>query len=175
MTAPPPAVTFDYTTWISRYPEFANVGQDLGQAYFDEAGSFCANSAGNPAFCQTVYQGSTPVTLLSRLLYMLTSHIAWLNAPRDANGNPSSTGSAPAPSIVGRVSSASEGSVSVSTELSAGGSPSEAWFTQTKYGFSYWQASAGFRTMLYQPQPTIVADGVYPYIPAGRFSRRGGW
>ena len=63
------------------------------------------------------------------------------NAPRDAAGIPAATG-APAPAIVGRISSASEGSVSVSSEYKDSGSPSEAFFTQTKYGAMFWQATA---------------------------------
>lgn len=158
MTAPTPAVTFDYATWITRYPEFVNVAQPLAQEYFNEAGLYCANDTCNPAFC-----------ILSTLLNMLTAHIAWLNAPRDASGNPSSTGTLPAPAIVGRISNASEGSVSVAAEYESSGSPSDAFFTQTKYGAAFWQATAQFRTMRYGARPTIVVDGIFPYLP------RAGW
>lgn len=158
MPALPPAVTFDYNAWVARYPEFAAVLQPMAQAYFDEAGLYCANSASNPAFADGV---------LPTLLNMLTAHIAWLNAPRDANGNPSSTGQ-PASPIVGRINSASEGSVSVQAELESSGSPSEAFFTQTKYGLAYWQATAGYRTMRYSASPTIVVDAAWPFFPGAQ-------
>ena len=160
-----PAVTFNYAAWVARYPEFSAIGQPLAQAYFDEADSYCANDTCNPAFCVTVYAGSSPVPLLARLLYMLTAHIAWLNAPRDANGVPAATGQ-PASPLVGRISSAAEGSVNVGIELNGSGSPSEAFFTQTKYGFAFWQATAQFRTFRYAAQPTRVASAIFPFVPS---------
>ena len=98
---------------------------------------------------------------------MLTAHLAWLYAPRDANGNPASTGQI-APPLVGRISTASEGSVSVSTELTSSGSPSEAFFSQTKYGLSFWQATAQFRTARYAARPLVIDNrgnlrGPYPW------------
>jgi hypothetical protein len=72
----------------------------------------------------------------SVLLNMLTAHIAALNSP-GASG------------VVGRVSSASEGSVSVSAELAVPGSA--AWFAQTRYGIAFWQATAQYRTATYRP------------------------
>ena len=149
------SVTFNYQTWVQRYPEFANVSQALAQAYFDEASLYFANCG---------WTGSLPQA--PTLLNMLTAHIAWLYAPRDANGNPSSTGQAASP-LVGRISSAGEGSVNVSTELTQSGGPSQSFFTQSKYGFSFFQATAQFRTGHYFARPTIVADGIFPYLPYG--------
>ena len=148
-------VTFNYSAWVARYPEFSAVSGPLAQAYFDEASLYFANCG------WTASLPSAPT-----LLNMLTAHIAWLYAPRDANGNPSSTGQI-APPLTGRISTASEGSVSVTTELTASGSPSEAFFTQTKYGFSFWQATAQYRTFRYSPRPTRVVDGVFPFVPSG--------
>lgn len=152
MTAVPPAVTFDYAAWVARYPEFAAVNSGLAAAYFSEAGLYFENSVCNPA-----YTNGT----LSTLLNMLTAHIAWLNAPRDANGNPASTGGSASP-LVGRISSAGEGSVNVSAEYDKSGSPSEAWFTQTKYGAAYWQATAAYRTFQYAARPTVVPGTGFP-------------
>lgn len=153
-----PAVTFDYAVWVARYPEFSAVSEPLATAYFGEAGLYCENVTSNPAF---------PAGVLPTLLNMLTAHIAWLNAPRDANGNPASTGQ-PAPNLVGRINSAAEGSVNVGLEWKGSGSPSEDWFTQTKYGAAFWQASAQFRTARYVAHPTIVAGGAYPLAFSGR-------
>lgn len=144
-------VVFNYAVWVARYPEFAAVSQPLAQAYFDEATLYFANQGWTAALPQA-----------PTLLNMLTAHIAWLYAPRDASGNPSSTGQAASP-LVGRISSASEGSVSVSTELTSSGSPSEAFFTQTKYGFSFWQATAQFRTAHYIPAPQSGINSLTPY------------
>lgn len=152
------AITFDYSYWTAGYPEFAGCSPAQGQFWFDQAGLYCANVNCSPAF-------GTDGTVLKQLLYLLTSHIAWMNAPRDANGNPAATGQ-PASAIVGRISSASEGSVSVQAEWKGSGSPSEDWYTQTKYGAAYWAATAQFRTFRYGARPTIVAVGPWPF-PGG--------
>lgn len=154
MTTPP--VLFDYAAWLIRYPEFSNVPEPLAQAYFDEAGTLIGNDASNLAFGVTVYEGSTPVPLLKRLLYMVTAHIAQMNSGANGQGGPSG--------VIGRISSASEGSVSVSSEYGTSGGPSEAFFLQTRYGVAYWAATAQFRTMQYVAQPTVVADGAYPFL-----------
>lgn len=146
------AVTFDYATWVARYPEFTQVNAVQAQAYFDEAGLYFTNDICNPAFST----GTMPT-----LLNMLTAHIAFLNAPRNALGNPSAAGQ-PASPLVGRISQATEGSVNVSIELDSSGSPSEAWYTQTKYGFAFWQATAQYRTMHYSARPTYVPGTAYP-------------
>jgi hypothetical protein len=148
-----PAVIFVYADWVAEFPVFGAVSSTMGQSYFNRASNLFPNSTSNPAFAAGV--------LLS-LLYIATSHIAWLNAPRDANGNPASTGQA-APSLVGRINSAAEGSVNVSVELSGGDdTPSKAFWVQTPFGFEFWQASARFRTFRYRARPTRVINGVYP-------------
>ena len=158
-TLPTPVVTFVPATFVARYPEFDALTNDMLQAYFDEAGLYCANASSNPAWC---------VGVLPQLLNLVTAHVAWLNAPRDANGNPAAVG-APASPIVGRINSASEGSVSVGAEFSSSGSPSEAWFLQTKYGAAFWQASAQFRTAQYSARPTVVAGGGFPQYADRRY------
>lgn len=146
------AVAFNYDTWAARYPEFLGVSKALAQAYFDEANLYVANEAWNPAFAQ----GS-----LGALLNMATAHIAWLNAPRDAKGNPSSTGAAP-PNIVGRITSANEGSVSVSAENNYPPGSAQ-WWQQTRYGAAFWQASNPYRRFRYAANPTFVMPGIFPY------------
>lgn len=147
-----PAVTFNYAGFIARYPEFAGLSTDQADAYFGEAGLYCTNETTNPAF---------PAGILPTLLNMLTAHIAWLNAPRDANGLPASSG-APASPIVGRISSASEGSVSVQTESQYPPGTAQ-WYQQTKYGAAYWAATAPYRTMRYAAQPTLVVNSLFPF------------
>lgn len=154
-------VTFDFTTWTALYPEFLFTTPTQGQAWFNRASRLFANDSCNPA--------NRDAGAMSDLLYMLTSHIAWLSAPRDNNGNPAATGKPPSP-IVGRISSASEGSVSVSAEWNGSGSPSEAYFLQTRYGAEFWQATLKYRQGLYVAHPTFVPTAIFPG-PWGRFRR----
>lgn len=150
-------VTFNYGTWLQRYPEFKGVDQALATLYFNEASLYCVNSISNPAF---------PNGTLPALLNMLTAHIAWLNSPRDVNGNPASGGSQPPSPLVGRISQATEGSVSVSAESDyPPGTPQ--WYQQSRYGSAYWAATAPYRTARYAARPTMVAGMAYPYFPYG--------
>ena len=153
-----PAVAFVYADWIAEFPEFVAISSPMAQGYFNRASLFCANDNCNPAF---------PAGILLQLLYLVTAHIAWINAPRDADGNPAATGEPGSP-LVGRINSAAEGSVNVATEWTGSGSPSETYFTQTKYGAEFWQASAQFRTMRYSPRPILVAGAIFPYYRGGR-------
>ena len=59
----------------------------------------------------------------------------------------------PPPGIVGRISTATEGSVSVAAEFGGNGGPTQDWYTGTRYGAQYWVATAQFRTALYIPAP----------------------
>jgi hypothetical protein len=169
-----PAVTFDYNAWVAAFPAFANISPTDAQSYFDGASVFCANDTCSPTWGVQVAQGSGQVPLLGRLLWLLTCHLAFLGAFRDASGNPSSTGTTPPSPIVGRVSSAAEGSVNVSTELDVTGYPVPGFFQQTPWGLQYWQATSQMRQALYVPNPTVVFGAAYPSLPFA--SRRGiGW
>ncbi len=150
-------VTFDYPTWIGIYPEFvASVNQMQGASFFTMAQLYCDNTV-----CSPVSDGS-PTGTRAHILYMLTSHIATLLAPTVVNGQ----SQAPSP-LVGRISNASEGSVSVATEYAIPSTPSAAWFMQTKYGAMAWQAMAPFRTMRYASSPRRYLGVAGPYS--------GGW
>lgn len=131
---------FNYDQWIARYPEFAAIPADQAALFFAEATVYHRNDGFGPV---------ADVATQTVLLYMLTAHVAALY--RLPNGAPS-----PANAPVGKVNSASEGSVSASFDsMSSGtGGPGEAWFLQTKYGSSYWFATAPYRTMRYRPSPT---------------------
>jgi hypothetical protein len=153
---PPPVVTFNWMQFITWFPEFSCLTQAQGQAYFDMAGLYCANSTQNPLWCAGV---------LPQVLNLVTAHVAWLLAPRDGNGNPAAQGT-PASQIVGRINSASQGSVSVGTTLDGEpGSPSEQFFSQTRYGLMAWQAMAVGRTARYLANPTIVGSVAFPAAP----------
>ena len=152
-------VTFDYSTWILRYPEFtSNVSSPLAQLYFNEAAMYCDNSA-----CGLV-PNVTPSFQRATFLNMLTAHIAALNAPTVNPQNP--TQSTPASPLVGRISNASEGSVSVAVQNDYPPGTVQ-WYQSTKYGAAYWAASTAYRTMQYVP-------GCAP-IPNPWASVRGRW
>lgn len=145
--------TFNYETWITRYPEFKDVTAELAKVYFDEATLYHRNDGTG-----SVDTVETQLTLLN----MLTAHIAAQYVLPD--GSP-----APSNSPVGRVSSASEGSVSASMENNyKAGSPQ--WFQTTKYGSAYWNVMKAYRTVRYRANPSYV--GGYPF---GRYYGRGGW
>lgn len=129
-------VTFNLAGFRSRYPEFASVPDDTMTAYFTEATIYLDNTDASRV---------QDVTIRSVLLNMLTAHIAALNS--GVNGNAASD-------LVGRIASASEGSVSVSADMGPTTGTS-AWFLQTKYGAAYWQATAPYRTFQYVPGSSV--------------------
>lgn len=55
--------------------------------------------------------------------------------------------------VVGRISDAAEGDVSVSAQWEAPPNANQAYFTQTKYGADYWTYTARYRTALFSPAP----------------------
>jgi len=139
-------VYFEYSIWQATYPEFnATLSAGEAQQYWNTA---------------TLYLDSGPYSIVrmpkkrAMLLGMLTAHLAKLFSV--ANGVASSD-------LVGRISSATKGSVSVSAEMPA--DVNAAWFQQTKYGAAFWAATAVYRTFRYAPGPQ-------PYLGV---SRNGGY
>lgn len=123
-------ITFNYSNWVARYPEFAAIDPNFVEQCFNEATIYCRNDGGGPV---------SSATILTTLLNMLTAHIVQLNAGQ--NGQPS-------PQTVGRINTAAEGSVSVVLQNSyPEGTPQ--WFQQTKYGAAFWQATLPYRRMRY--------------------------
>ncbi|MDE2434732.1 MAG: DUF4054 domain-containing protein [Sphingomonadales bacterium] len=132
---------FDYAAWSSRYPEFAG-GVDANRAalFFAEAGLYLDNTDASPV---------SDVATRLMLLNMLVAHIAVLAGGLEPDGKP--TG------VVGRVSGASEGSVSLTIET--GLLPGTAvWFQQTPYGLSFWQATLNLRQARYIPAPAYISQ-----------------
>jgi len=90
------------------------------------------------------------------LLYLLTAHVAALSYGENGQG--------PRP-LVGRISSATEGSVSVSAEYNVAPGSAQ-WYAQTGYGAQYWEATAKYRVGRYRPAPTGYAvPVVFPWRP----------
>lgn len=152
-------VTFNFAAWVAQFPEFAALTEPQAQGYFDQGGMYLDNFGGGP--CIVPAQKTI-------LMNLVTAHIAWLFAPRDANGNPAATGT-PAPPIVGRISSASEGSVSLSIENQYPPG-SVQWWQQTRYGSAYWAMTAAYRTMHYLPG---TPRNMEPFFRGAPFGLRG--
>lgn len=159
MNGTSPPVTFSYELWIAMFPMFSPLSQIQGQAYFNSACLICWNSCQNPIFGD----GN-----LETLLLYLTSHFAQLLCPKDSNGNPAATGQA-ASGLVGRISSAQQGSVNVQTEWPTDGNTSaqEKFLAQTEFGAAYFAMTAQYRTGYYAARPTRVINGIYPAIGSG--------
>lgn len=134
---------FDYSTWALLYPQLAvTVAEPQAQALFNRAGRVYLNNSDQSPICD--------VDTRLDLLNMLVAHTAILSARSTSDG------------IVGRVSSASEGTVSVSSEYK--GPDDASWFLQTPPGADYWQATAPYRLGRYYapPEPYLgVGNGTY--------------
>lgn len=145
-------VTFDPVAWATAFPAFQTLPAPLATQYFGLSTLYLSNSP-----CSVVED----IAARQSLLWLLTAHLAQLFSPPGESG-PSG--------LVGRISSASQGSVSVSAEFPA--SDDAAWFLQTPYGAAFWQASLPYRTGRYIPVPP------YDFNPLG-WSRPGylgrGW
>uniref|UniRef100_A0AAU6W2Z1 DUF4054 domain-containing protein n=4 Tax=unclassified bacterial viruses TaxID=12333 RepID=A0AAU6W2Z1_9VIRU len=127
--------TFDPVAFKVRYPEFASVSDELLAMYFEEAGLYLSNTDASPV---------QNVARRTMLLWMLTAHIAYLNGAGQPEGSVTPGG---------RVSSATEGSVSVGFDLFPATGTS-AWFNFTPYGAAYYQATLSLRSFRYRPRPT---------------------
>lgn len=126
-------VVLDIPGFRARYPEFSNVTDDQLALLFDSATDYLDN---------TNFSLVIDLAKRQRLLYLLMAHLAYMRyGDKDGNGKSGA---------VGRVSSASEGSVSVS--LDAGGVAFRyMWYTQSPYGMDYWQATKVYRMANYYP------------------------
>lgn len=126
-------VQFSYPQWAALFPAFASsVSPTQAQSYFDLATSIHRNDGGGP-----VNNAAQQLNLLN----LLTAHIAQLFTPPAPGQQPST--------IVGRISSATQGSVSVQAAYSNNVTEQMAFFVQTQYGAFYWAATAPFRTARY--------------------------
>lgn len=140
-------VQFNYANWIALFPEFASIPQaTVTDEYFPLATVFHRNDGGGPV---------PTAALQSSYLNMMTAHIAALLGT--VNGVASST-------IVGRIASASEGSVSVSADFPLS-NPSQAWYATTKYGAMYYQATRPYRTIRYRIKGCGLYGGNYNGTP----------
>jgi len=110
-------VVLDVNKFREIYPEFASMSDFQLENAFYEATIRLNNTEKSPV---------KDVQRREFLLYLAMAHICTLNK-QIANGNGS----------VGRLSSATQGSVSVSLDYGSSSSASK-WWEQTSYGAKYW-------------------------------------
>lgn len=139
-----PSVVFDPISFAQRFTAFAWLNNDVLSDYFTEATMMIAND--DASLIQDLAQRKV-------ILNLLVAHLAALNSGEN--------GQVPS-GLIGRVSSASEGSISVSTDYTSNSELAQ-WFNQTRYGAELWILLARYRQFRY----------VAPIRRTGRF--RGGW
>lgn len=127
------AVIFVPADFRLAYPEFSAVSDAQLDAYFVRSQLFLANED-----CPVDDEAKR-----LQLYWLLVAHIAQLSGALNPGG---------VPGPVGRTSSATEGSVSVSFDYA--GPMNAAWFNQSSYGAMFWQATAYLRSFRYVARPT---------------------
>lgn len=146
------AVELDYAAWILQFPAFNTLTEPVVQGYWDIA----SEMVGNTPCC-----GLMPVSKRATLLNLLTAHIAQLFSGANGQG-PSG--------MVGRISSATQGSVSVTAAAIGGTSPTAEWYNQTPYGALAWVLLGPYRSARYVPGPSRSFE---PIRSASRFGPGG--
>lgn len=147
-------VTFNYPEWAAQYPEFAYVTQPQAQSYFNRTCLLVDNTPQSPV---------TDLFQRTVLLNMATAHTAALFSAQN--------GQAPR-GLVGRISNASEGSVSVQAAYTEPTSDLQAYWNQTPYGAQYWAATLKYRTGFFVPPPAGI-NGNPGFGFPGAFGFRG--
>lgn len=143
-------VTFDYTSWVTGYPQFSTIPQaTVTGVILELAEGFCVNNGGGPV---------TDLALQTNLLNLAVAHVAALFF--GVNGQTPS-------GLVGRISDATEGSVSVRADFPS--TPNSAWYNQTPWGALFWQLTAFARTMRYVPGAQFSQHGGGLFGGYGRF------
>ena len=125
-------VDFDLSYFMTRYPVMSTDNPAVYSMYFGEAELMLNNTDSSIV---------TDVGERKILLHLVTAHISTLNGKnKDIQNN----------GIVGRITSASEGSVSIGADYgNAPVSGSMAWYLQTPYGAQFWQLTNKYRRFRY--------------------------
>ncbi len=120
---------FDLPLWRVRFPVFSGVPDELVQAIRLEVPLYF-----NPE--------NVPADQQTPLYNLALAHLVSLSAPI--------AGSAASQGLVGRVTTASEGSVSVSLDAGPATSATQAFWLQTTYGQLFWTMTAQYRRFRYR-------------------------
>lgn len=147
-------VQFSAPEFVLLYPEFTGLTNGQMQNGFNDA-QICLNNS-----CASRVRDAN-VRLI--LLYALTAHFTFLQyGSNDGAGN-----IVPPPGIVGRIDSATEGSVSVAASYSTQVSQTMAFYIQTKYGAKFWADTSIYRTFRYAGAPRVGPNSPAPPWPGG--------
>ena len=154
--------TFDPAAFKTAWPEFAGVADARCTSMFNIAATTILDNTDNSPVMDA--------TARLNLFYLLVGHLLVLYGAAPivrADGTLNNT-------PPGRISSATQGSVSTSFELQMPqGSAVAAWYNQTQYGSMYWTATAQWRRFTYLPSGgsgigTARAYGIPPVnVPGG--------
>lgn len=134
-------VTFDEAAFLVRFPQFsayAAANPGMLQIVFNEVTALYINNTANSYVRDTGER--------SILINYAIAHILQLGGAASPGGVGSTA------SQVGRVSSATEGSVSASLDMGSGSNNAD-WWLQSQYGASYWNATAKYRSFRYARAP----------------------
>ena len=159
-------VEFSAPEFLASYPEFTGINQAMPTALENDFTG--ATMLLNNSCCSRVQDANQRLFLL----YLLTAHTAAIaQGTNDGNGNMT-----PPLGVVGRISDASEGDVSVSAQWEAPPNPSAAYFLQTKYGAQFWQMTAKYRRAIFLPAPPgayapLGSYGIGPWGPGGGYGQ----
>lgn len=129
-------VVFDPAAFKLAFPQFANAADGQLTALFTMIGFSLIDNT----------DGSIVVNVDQRaaMMNLLMAHLLTLFGYTTATGTVT-----PGTGAVGRVASATEGTVSTSLGYNVPAGASEAWYSQTPYGAMYWVMTAPFRSFHY--------------------------
>lgn len=142
-------IAFNYQQWVSQYPEFASVPEAEAQNCFDAA---IANVPVERIICPLEQ---------ARLLNLATAHVAKLFAAVN--------GALPSSLIVGKMTNATEGSVTIGLSYSDPTTDTQAWWNQTSYGALFWVSTLKYRTAFYVAGPQYSRAALVPFFGARRW------
>lgn len=121
---------FDPVLFKQIYPQFNALSDELLEFFFEKAESTLLDNSENAC---------VPLKERKYLFYLLVAHMADLhNRVAEGNGG-----------LVGNITSASEGSVSIGVQTLQSTSALGQWLNQTPYGAEWWVLTARYRTGLY--------------------------
>lgn len=135
-------VEFVVAEFRALYPSIQATDAQL-EMYFEMAETFLDNTP-----CSVVKN----LEARKRLLYLLVAHIATLTGQAEAGNN-----------VVGRISNATEGTVSIGIDYGTMGN-NERWYLQTPWGAMYWQLTKKYRSAVYRLglRPMPVQRSYFP-------------
>lgn len=148
-------VVFDPVAFKVAFPEFATVPDARLTALFALVGTSILDNSDASIVINVEQRAALLDLLVAHMLALFGTTVAGM-----PDSGPSGT--------VGRVASATEGSVSTTLEYRAAATATEAWFNQTQYGAMYWAMTVQFRSFVYVPAGRSGVGHSIDYLNRGR-------